>query len=276
METPRANTYPEFVEGDDWTPGRIPPQVRSPEYRADAARDLSSDTEASLTMRAVTLDGPPAMETAAKDVRRVELTPLPGIEQGADLEKEIQRRIQQESHRLVKDVLRRSAGLARPPPSSESARAALGACLERALAPTGPSAQPTQSAPPPPTVPELSLTDPFVGINPPPPAMLTEASARLGPSLPVDVLSPGEPIPPERRGVATPVNAKKLRPKEDGSPRCAQHGTSPTLGAVEPCSPLPLRPLAGTPARRQDRNISPKDNVHAQSPYRTLRNARQS
>ena len=131
---PRANTYPEFVEGDDWTPGRIPPQVRSPEYRADAARDLSSDTEASLTMRAVTLDGPPALETAtAEDVRRVELTPLPGIEQGADLEKEIQRRIQQESHRLVRDVLRRSAGLARPPPSSESARASIGSVSGKSL-----------------------------------------------------------------------------------------------------------------------------------------------
>ena len=113
---PHFNTNPEFVEGDDGTPGRIPPQVRCPEYRADATRDLSSDTEAALTMQAVTLDAPPASETAAGDVRRVELTPLPGIEQGADLEKEIQCRIQQESHRLVRDVLRRSSGLAQRAP----------------------------------------------------------------------------------------------------------------------------------------------------------------
>ena len=117
-EDPRSNTYPEFVEGDDWTPGHIPPQVRSPEYRADNTHDLSSDTEAALTMQAVTLDAAPAPETATRDVRRVELAPLPGIEQRADLEKEIQCQIQQESHRLVRDVLKRSAGLARPPLSS--------------------------------------------------------------------------------------------------------------------------------------------------------------
>ena len=92
-------------------------------------------------MQAVTLDAVPVPETAARDVRRVELAPLPGIEQGADLEKEIQRRIQQESHQLVRDILKRSAGLARPPLSSESARAMLGVCLEGALAATGPSAQ---------------------------------------------------------------------------------------------------------------------------------------
>ena len=97
-EDPRSSAYPEFIEGDDWTPGHIPPQVRSPEYRADTTRDLSSDTKAALTMQAVTLDAGPASETATRDVRRVELEPLPGIEQGADLEKEIQCRIQQESH----------------------------------------------------------------------------------------------------------------------------------------------------------------------------------
>ena len=135
-DDPHFNTYPEYVEGDDWTPGHIPQQVRSPEYRADNPRDLSSDTEAALTMQAVTLTTAPAVvenpasETEAKDVRRVELTPLPGIEQGAQLEKEIQRRIQQESRRLVSDVLKRSASMARPPPSSESVRAALGACLQ--------------------------------------------------------------------------------------------------------------------------------------------------
>ena len=52
------------------------------------------------------------------------------------VEKEIQRQIQQESQRLVQDVLKRSTSLARPPPSSDSARATLGACLQRALATT--------------------------------------------------------------------------------------------------------------------------------------------
>ena len=46
--------------------------------------------------------------------------------------------------------------------------------MERALAATDPSAQATQPAPPPPAAPKWSLTDPFVGINPPPPEMLTE------------------------------------------------------------------------------------------------------
>ena len=179
-EDPRFNTYPEFIEGDDWTPGHIPPQVHSPEYRADNSRDLSSDTEAALTMQAMMLDTAPessgnfASGTAARDARRVELAPLPGIEQGADLEKEIQRRIQQESHRLVRDVLKRSAGLTRPPPSLESARVTLGACLERALAATCPSDQ-TAQPPLPPTAPEFTLTNPFQGINPPPLALLTEA-----------------------------------------------------------------------------------------------------
>ena len=53
----------------------------------------------------------PAPETAAQDVRKVELAPLPGIESGADLEKEIQHRIQQESHRIARDVLKRSANM---------------------------------------------------------------------------------------------------------------------------------------------------------------------
>ena len=67
-EDPRFNTYPEFVEGDDWTPSHIPPQVRSPEYQADTTRDLSSDTEAALTMQAVMLDVGPVPKTAARDV----------------------------------------------------------------------------------------------------------------------------------------------------------------------------------------------------------------
>ena len=100
---PRYNTYPEFVEGDDWTPGHIPPQVRSPEYQGNTSKDLSSDTEAALTMQAVSItttsesDEAPISKTVAQYVRTVELMPLPGLEQFSVVEKEIQHRIQQES-----------------------------------------------------------------------------------------------------------------------------------------------------------------------------------
>ena len=46
---PRFNKYPpheEFVEGPDWVPGQIPPQIRSPEYGGNSS-DTSSDTQAS-------------------------------------------------------------------------------------------------------------------------------------------------------------------------------------------------------------------------------------
>ena len=122
-EDPRYNTYPEFVEGDDWTPGHVLPQVRSLEYRGNTSKDLSSDMEAALTVQAVSISTALESEEAkptAQDARTVELMPLPGLEQFSVIEKEIQCRIQQESQRLVRDVLRRSTSLARPPPSSDS------------------------------------------------------------------------------------------------------------------------------------------------------------
>ena len=45
---PRFNEYPpyeEFVEGPEWTPSRIPPKIRSPEYSGNTS-DTSIDTQA--------------------------------------------------------------------------------------------------------------------------------------------------------------------------------------------------------------------------------------
>ena len=135
--------------------------------------------EAALSIQAVSLATAPESaevpisKTATGDVRRVELEPLPGMDQLDAIEKEIQHRIQQESHRLVHDVLKRSASMARPPPSSESARATLGAHLQRALATTCPDDRPTQPPPPPPeeppVAPKTTLANPFTDINPPHP-----------------------------------------------------------------------------------------------------------
>ena len=63
-EDPRYNTYPEFMDGNDWTPGYIPPQVHSPEYWGNTSKDLSSDTEAALTMHAVSITTAPESEEA--------------------------------------------------------------------------------------------------------------------------------------------------------------------------------------------------------------------
>ena len=45
---PRFNEYPqnqEFMEGQEWTPGRIPPKIRSPQCTGNAS-DTSIDTQA--------------------------------------------------------------------------------------------------------------------------------------------------------------------------------------------------------------------------------------
>ena len=58
---PRFNEYPpyeEFVEGPDWTPGRIPPKIRSPEYSGNTS-DTSIDTQAARTMQAVSVTADP-------------------------------------------------------------------------------------------------------------------------------------------------------------------------------------------------------------------------
>ena len=185
---PRFNEYPpyeEFVEGPEWTPGGIPPKIRSPEYSGNTS-DTSIDTQAARTIQAVSVTadlepgGAVASTSAGQDTRRVELTPLPGLTQqfAIQVEWEIQKQIQECSHQLVQDVLQRSANQIMPLTPSEVARASLSQCFQKALA------TPRTEPAPPPEQPrgqtkgesaQYSLPDPFVGINPPPPEVLKES-----------------------------------------------------------------------------------------------------
>ena len=184
----RFNEYPpyeEFVEGPDWTPGQIPPKIRSPEYSGNTS-DTSIDTQAAHTIRAVSVTADPepggavTTTSAGQDTHRVELTPLPGLTQqfAIQVEREIQKQIQERSRQLVQDVLQRSANRITPPTPSEVARASLSQCFQKALA--TPQTQPAQ---PPEQVGGLtkggpsqySLANPFAGINPPPPEVLRES-----------------------------------------------------------------------------------------------------
>ena len=66
----------------------------------------------------------------------MELTPLPGLTQqfAIQVEREIQKEIQECSRQLVQDVLQRSANRMIPPTPSEVARASLSQCFQKALA----------------------------------------------------------------------------------------------------------------------------------------------
>ena len=184
---PRFNEYPaqeEFVEGPDWVPGQIPPKIRSREYGGGSS-DASFDTQVAHAIKAVSVTTAPepdeaaASTSAADDTCKVELTPLPGLSQQFTLqmEWEIQKQIQEQSRKLVQEVLHQSANWVMPPPSSEAARASLCQCFQMALAPPCPT-----STPPPESKGRLaeepaqySLVDPFAGINPPPPEVLKES-----------------------------------------------------------------------------------------------------
>ena len=187
---PRFNEYPpyeEFVEGPEWTPGGIPPKIRSPEYSGNTS-DTSIDTQAARTIQAVSVTADPelggavASTSARQDTHRVELTPLPGLTQqfAIQVEWEIQKQIQEHSRQLVQDVLQRSANWIMPPTPSEAARASLSQCFQKALV--------TPRTEPAPPLEQLrgwtrgksaqySLADPFVGINPPPPEVLKESNS---------------------------------------------------------------------------------------------------
>ena len=183
---PRFNEYPaqeEFVEGLDWVPSQIPPKIRSPEY-VGSSSDASSDTQAARTIEAVVVTtGPEPDEAAAStpatgDTRRVELTPLPGLSQQfmLQMEREIQKQIQEQSRKLVQEVLTQSANRMMPPPSSEAAQASLHQCFQMALAAPGQtSAPPLQSEKGSGEPAQYSLANPFAGINPPPPEILKES-----------------------------------------------------------------------------------------------------
>ena len=183
---PCFNEYPaqeEFVEGPDWVPGQIPPKIHSPEY-AGSSSDASSDTQAARTIEAVAVTTGPELDEAAAstpstgDMHRVELTPLLGLSQQfmLQMEWEIQKQIQEQSRKLVQEVLTQSANRVMPLPLSEAARASLCQCFQMALVTPG------QTSAPPPQLEkgsgepaQYSLANPFAGINPPPPEILNES-----------------------------------------------------------------------------------------------------
>ena len=150
---PHFNEYPPHEEGQgaDWTPGEIPPKIRLPKYGGNSS-DASSNTQASHIIRAISLTTAPrppdqeaASTSAGGDTRKVELKPLPGLtrEAATHLEREIQRQVEEQSLRIVQDVLQRSANRILPPTSSEAARASLSACFQRAW--TGSRSTPSTS-----------------------------------------------------------------------------------------------------------------------------------
>ena len=185
---PHFNEYPpyeEFMEGPEWTPGRMPPKIRSPEYSGNTS-DTSIDTQVTRTIQTVSVTadlepgGAVASTSAGQDTRRKELTPLPGITQqfAIQVEREIQKQIQERSRQLVQDILQRSANRIMPPTPSEAAWASLSQCFQKALA------TPQTELAPPPEQPrgqtkgesaQYSLADLFVGINPPPPEVLKKS-----------------------------------------------------------------------------------------------------
>ena len=111
----------------------------------------------------------------------MELTPLPGLTQqfAIQVEREIQKQIQERSCQLVQDILQRSANQIMPPTPSEAAQASLSQCFQKALAtprtePVPPPEQPRGQTKG--ESPKYSLADPFAGINPPPPEVLKESN----------------------------------------------------------------------------------------------------
>ena len=124
---PSFNKYQaqeEFVEGPDLVPGQIPPKIRSLEY-AGGSSDTSLDTQAACAIEAMSVTTAPAPDeavastSATGDTRRVELTPLPGLSQQFTLQME--QEIQEQSWKLVQEVLHQSTNWVMPPPSSEAA-----------------------------------------------------------------------------------------------------------------------------------------------------------
>ena len=171
---PRFNEYPaweEFVEGPDWVPSQIPPKIRSPEYSGSSS-DASFGTQATRAIEAS------ASTSATGDTRRVELTPLPGLGQQfmLQMEQEIQKQIEEQSRKLVQQVLTQSANRVMPPPSLEAAWASLCQCFQTALAAPGPTSVPSpqlKGRSKEPT--QYSLANLFARINPLPPEILKES-----------------------------------------------------------------------------------------------------
>ena len=187
---PHFNEYPleeEFVEGLDWEPSQIPPKIHSSEYTGSSS-DSSMDTQAAHAMQAVSVsanmespDGAVA-STSGGDTQKVELTLLPGLTQvfAMQMEREIQKQIEEHSRKIIQEVLQRSANRIMPPTPSEAAQASLSQCFKKAMTttwtmPAPPPEQPKGKAKEAPA--QYSLADPFVGINPPPSDLLTGGHA---------------------------------------------------------------------------------------------------
>ena len=262
---PSFNKYPaqeEFVEGPDWVPGQIPPTIRSLEYRGDS-NDTSLDTQVACTMEVVSvttalaLDEAVASTSAAGDTRRVELTPLPGLSQQFTLkkEREIQKQIQEQSQKLVQEVLHQSANRVMPLPSSEAARASLRQCFQMALATPCPTLAPPpesekQSAEKPA---QYLLADPFARINPPPPELLKE-------SCPLGQSSHGRTA---TRSELLKANYPRMRRREGAIPTREVKLNESVVALVVPNPPgtfpksevgTPTRPLHSLPESRRLRN----------------------
>ena len=170
----------EFVEGQDWVPGQIPSKIHSPEYGGGSS-DGSFDTQVARAIEAMLVTTAPepdevvASTSATGDMRRVELTALLGLSQQFTLQME--REIQEQSRKLIQEVLHQSTNWVMPPPLLEATQASLHQCFQMALA------TPCPTLAPPPESEEQSVEEPaqysladlFAGINPPPPEVLKES-----------------------------------------------------------------------------------------------------
>ena len=169
----------------------------------------------------------------------------------------------------------------------------MGACLERALAATDPSAQPIQSPLPPSTAPKVTLSDPFEGINPPPPALLTEAleksqhEARTEPSRGCSLTrrteSPGGLTGEKRRSNSChreEVEAKRgwqseVQPAWNisniGSRRTTQSSTSTSTGRHTGSTPRHERQSEGRRSRPATKPDSPEHLTKLKSAIATVK-----
>ena len=128
---PSFNEYlaqKEFVEGLDWVPGQIPPKICSPEYGGGLSygsfdRQVARAIEAVSVTTALEPDEMVASTSAVGNTHIVQLTPLPGLSQQfmLQMEREIQKQIQEQSRKLVQEVLHQSANWVMTPPSSGAA-----------------------------------------------------------------------------------------------------------------------------------------------------------
>ena len=228
----RFHKYPaqeEYMEGPDWVPGQIPPKIRSPEYGGNSS-NASLDTQAARTIEAVSVTTGPepdeasASTSATGDMHRVELTPLPGLGQQFTLqiEQEIQKQIQEQSRKLVQEVLTQSANWVMPLPSSEAARASLCQCFQMALVSPNPTSAPSPQSKEGSKEPtQYSLADPFAGINPPPPEILkdqTVTQSSWGRTT-TRLELPRANYPPEEK-----KRRSSSHPKGEANPKCGCSG----------------------------------------------------